>query len=85
VLSILLKLNHKKKMENESNQSLAVLFGRLEITDEQHLDTILQTMDKSIALVLLIHAVKHAFERGVYNIGETEVLSKCIRILSKES
>ncbi len=72
-------------MENESNQSLAVLFGRLEITDEQHLDTILQTMDKSIALVLLIHAVKHAFERGVYNIGETEVLSKCIRILSKES
>jgi hypothetical protein len=42
-------------------------------------------MDKSIAGVLLVHAVKHAYEKGVYNIGETEVLSKCIRVLSKES
>jgi hypothetical protein len=69
----------------ENNQPLAVLFNRLEINSEEQLETILQTMDKSIASVLLIHAVKHAFERGVYNIGETEVLSKCIRLLSKES
>jgi hypothetical protein len=40
-------------------------------------------MNSDVATVFLIHAVKHAYERGVYNIGETEVLSKCIRILSK--
>ena len=72
-------------MENETNQPLAVLFGILEITDEQQLETILQSMNKDVANVFLIHAVKHAYERGVYNIGETEVISKCIRILSKDS
>jgi hypothetical protein len=40
-------------------------------------------MTTEVATVFLIHAVKYAYERGVYNIGETEVLSKCIRILSK--
>jgi hypothetical protein len=47
------------------------------------LDALLQTLTPEIATVFLIHAVKHAYERGVYNIGETEVISKCIRLLSK--
>jgi hypothetical protein len=71
------------KMEDESNQTLAVLFGRLEISTEEQLETILQTMNTEVATVFLIHAAKYAYERGVYNIGETEVISKCIRILSK--
>ena len=70
-------------MENETNKPLAILFGRLEITDEQQLETLLDTMNKEVANMFLIHAVKHAYERGVYNIGETEVISKCIRTLSK--
>ncbi len=70
-------------MEDESNQTLAVLFGRLEISTEEQLETILQTMNTEVATVFLIHAAKYAYERGVYNIGETEVISKCIRILSK--
>jgi hypothetical protein len=71
------------EMENESNQPLAVLFGRLEIQTEEQLETILQTLNTEIAIVFLIHAIKYAYERGIYNIGETEVISKCIRILSK--
>jgi hypothetical protein len=67
----------------EEKEPLAVLFGRLEISTEEQLETILQSMTTEVATVFLIHAVKHAYERGVYNIGETEVLSKCIRILSK--
>jgi len=70
-------------MEDESNQPLAVLFGRLEIQTEEQLETILQTLNSEIATVFLIHAVKYAYERGLYNIGETEVISKCIRLLSK--
>jgi hypothetical protein len=67
----------------EEKELLAILFGRLEISTEEQLETILQTMNTEVATIFLIHAVKHAYERGVYNIGETEVLSKCIRILSK--
>jgi hypothetical protein len=36
-----------------------------------------------VATFFLIHAVKSAFDSGIYTIGETEVLSKCIRLLSK--
>jgi len=67
----------------EQSEPLAILFGRLEISTEEQLETILNTMNTDVATVFLIHAVKHAYERGVYNIGETEVISKCIRILSK--
>jgi len=76
-------LNQKLKEKMENEQLLAVLFGRLEIQTEEQLDTLLQTLTPEIATVFLIHAVKHAYERGVYNIGETEVISKCIRLLSK--
>jgi len=69
----------------ENTEPLAVLFGRLEISTEEQLETLLQSMDNNVAAIFLIHATKYAYERGVYNIGETEVLSKCIRILSKES
>ena len=43
----------------------------------------LEKQNSEIATVFLIHAVKYAYERGIYNIGETEVISKCIRLLSK--
>ncbi len=69
----------------ENTEPLAVLFGRLEISTEEQLETLLQSMDNNVATIFLIHAAKYAYERGVYNIGETELLAKCIRILSKES
>jgi hypothetical protein len=31
----------------------------------------------------LISAVKYAYHKGNYSIGETEVISKCIRVLCK--
>jgi hypothetical protein len=67
----------------EEKELLAILFGRLEISTEEQLETILQTMNTEVATVFLIHATKYAYERGIYNIGETEVISKCIRTLSK--
>ena len=47
------------------------------------MDVLLQTMDKDSSLYLLIQAVKYAHESGVYSLGESEVISKCIRTLSK--
>ena len=48
------------------------------------LEVILETMDKSHALVYIIESVKAAYERNAFTIGETEVISKAIRVLSKE-
>jgi len=68
-------------MEDESHQSLAVLFGKLEITDNTQLDTLLYSMDRNVATVFLIQAVEYAFERGAFNLVESEIISKSIRVL----
>jgi hypothetical protein len=67
----------------EEQDLFGKLFNTVPIYTEEHLDMILQTMNKDSATFFLIHAVKSAFDSGIYTIGETEVLSKCIRLLSK--
>ena len=72
-------------MEDESHQSLAVLFGKLEITDNTQLDTLLYSMDRNVATVFLVQAVEYAFERGAFNLVESEVVSKSVRILNTKT
>jgi hypothetical protein len=70
-------------MENE-NKVYGNLFNSIDLINENHLEVILETMDKSHALVYIIESVKAAHERGAYTIGETEVISKAIRIISRD-
>ena len=59
------------------------LFNSIPLHNEEHLETIRNTIDKDQAVFLLVQAVKHAYHQGLYTIGESEVISKCIRIVSK--
>jgi hypothetical protein len=68
-------------MEEKNIQILTNLFGKLEITDNTQLDTLLCSMDNNLATVFLIQAVEFAYERGAFNLVESEVVSKSIRIL----
>jgi hypothetical protein len=70
-------------MENE-NKLYGNLFNSIDLISEDHLEVILETMDKSHALVYMIESVKAAYERNAFTIGETEVISKAIRVLSRE-
>ena len=65
----------------ENQEPSTILFGKLEILTDEQFNTIIQTMDREIAKVFLINAVKYAYERGAYDIAETELISKCIRVL----
>jgi hypothetical protein len=67
----------------EEQKLFGKLFNSIPILNEDHLEVILQTMDKDTSIYFLIRAVKYAHESGTYSLGETEVISKCIRILSK--
>lgn len=71
-------------METEK-ELFGKLFNTVPILDQNHLDVILQTMDKNNAVYLLIQAVSHAYHSGVYSLGESEVISKCIRVLNDNS
>jgi hypothetical protein len=67
----------------EEEQIFTKLFGSISILDEHHLDTLLLTMDKNNATILLIHAVKLAYESQLYSLGESEVISRAIRVLNR--
>jgi len=69
-------------MEKE-NINYGNLFGTIDLISEQHLDIILLSMDKDHSIYYLVEAVKVAHKRGSFTIGESEVISKSIRVLSK--
>lgn len=68
-------------MEQENNYG--IIFGTIPLLSEEHLELMLTTMDKDHALYYIIEAVKFAHQRNAFSIGETEILSKSIRVLSK--
>jgi hypothetical protein len=67
----------------EQNEKYGNLFGTIDLLSEDHLELILSAMDKEHALYYLIESVKSAHSKGVFTIGESEVISKSIRTLIK--
>jgi len=59
------------------------LFDTIPLYNEEHLDTLLDTMDKQTSSYILTQAVKYAYHQGIYSLGECEVISKAIRTSSK--
>ena len=67
----------------ENTKIYGNLFGTIDLLNETHIDAILMTMDREHALYYLVESVKAAHQRGSFTIGESEVISKAIRTLSK--
>lgn len=66
----------------EENKIYGNLFGEINLISEDHLEAILATMDKETAMYYLVEAIKAAHKRNAFTIGETEVISKSIRVVS---
>lgn len=70
-------------MENTERKEFGRLFNTIPLLSEEHLDVILQTMTGKESIYILVQAVKHAYNNNAFSIGETEVISKAIRVISK--
>lgn len=66
----------------EKEEIYGNLFGTINILSEEHLELMLSTMDREKSIYFLVESVKSAHNRGSFTIGETEVISKAIRVLS---
>ena len=69
----------------EEEKLFGNLFGTIDLLSEEHLELILTSMDKEHAIYYLVESVKVAHKRGAFTIGESEVISKSIRVISKKS
>lgn len=68
----------------EEEEIYGKLFNVIPLMDDNHVDLLLSTMTKETAIYYLTHAVNLAYHNGVYSLGESEILSKSIRMLNKE-
>ena len=68
----------------DKNEIFGNLFGSINLLNEEHLEIILSTMDNNTANYYLIEAIKSAYKKGAFTIGETEVISKALRVILKE-
>ena len=71
------------EMSEEQLENYGNLFGTINLLTEEHLDMILSTIDSNHSIYYLVEAVKAAHSRGAFTIGESEVISKSIRVLTK--
>ena len=58
------------------------LFNTIPLLTENHLDILLKTIDVEQSKYILTQAVTYAYHNGVYSLGESEVISKCLRVLN---
>lgn len=68
----------------EQEKIFGKLFNSVPLLTEDHLQTLLDVMDREQAIFILVQAVKHAYHNGVYSLGESEVISKSIRTLTQQ-
>lgn len=68
----------------EQEKIFGKLFGVIPLLTENHLQTLLDVMDREQAIYMLVQAVKYAYHNGLYSLGESEVISKSIRTITQQ-
>ena len=69
-------------MEQSENKIYGNLFGTVDLINKDHLEVILSTMSQDQAIFFFVESIKLAYKKNLYTIGEVEVISKAIRVLS---
>jgi hypothetical protein len=69
----------------DNSEKFGNLFGSIDLLSEEHLEIILATMEVNTSIYYLIESVKSAHRKGAFTLGESEVISKAIRVLLKQS
>jgi hypothetical protein len=60
------------------------LFGTIQYANETSLGVFLDNLKKEQALLIITEALKYGYERGLYDLKESESISKSLRIISTE-
>lgn len=66
----------------ENQENINTLFNTINYNEPHELNKFIDDMNLDQALFCLVHAARHAHNKGLYNIEESEVVSKSIRVLT---
>ena len=59
-----------------------LLFNKLKFTPQEY-EQYVQHMDLSMSIVNIVSALMHAQSKGVFNLNESEIVAKSIRVLEE--
>ena len=68
----------------QNAQPKGFLFGDMAYFTEESVENLITNMDKSTVPYLISQAITYAHSKNVFNLTESEIISKCLRILNKE-
>jgi hypothetical protein len=57
------------------------LFDTIQYTDNESLGKFLDNLKKEQAIMIVTEALQHAFRNGLYDIKESEAISRSLRII----
>lgn len=66
----------------ENQENINTLFNTINYNEPHELNKFIDDMNLDQALFCLVHATRYAHNRGLYDIEESEVVSKAIRVLT---
>jgi len=68
----------------DENEIYGKLFNVIPLVNEEHIELLLNTLNKETAVYYLTHAVNYAYVNGIFTLGESEIISKSIRVLNSD-
>jgi hypothetical protein len=68
----------------ESKQPLGFLFETMAYYSEESIEQIINNLELNNTIFILSQALEMAHSKNVFNLTESEIISKCLRILNKE-
>jgi len=75
-------VEENKVEEPTLGEPIGVLFDTMNYYKNEDLDRFISNLNQEQALYCILQACQSAFKRNAYNITETELLSKAIRVVS---
>ena len=69
----------------QEKQPKGFLFETIAYFSDESIENMIDNLDKKNVPYLLTQALEYAHSKNVFNLMESELLSKCLRIINKET
>jgi hypothetical protein len=69
----------------QEKQPKGFLFETIAYFSDESIENMIDNLDKKNVPYLLTQALEYAHSKNVFNLVESELLSKCLRIINKET
>ncbi len=68
----------------QPKEPIGFLFERMAYYSDESIEGLIQSLDKKSVYFVLSQILEYSHSKNIYTLVESEIVSKCLRILNKE-